>query len=131
MTISETIARYGGKPIRLTLDDAQYEVFKRLLRITKEYADHEADAWGHDHQPREHRNAIYHLTDVLTAFDHYDVHRDKPLLIPGDAAIFLTRGKHMASMPNMEFMRTPAAKAIITTLITELGIPHGIVVDGQ
>ena len=131
MTIRETIASYGGKTVELTLDNSNYEVFKRLLAVTKEYADHEAEVWGYKQQPREHLNAIHHLNDVCYGFDHYDVYRDEPIMIPGDAAIFLTRRKHMATMSNTEFMRTSAVEAIIAALREELGIPKFLSVDGQ
>ena len=129
MNITEIISRYGASAVEIILDNAEHEVFKRLLKVTKEYAENEA---AHsDDQPNVRRAAIYSLEDVQMGFDHYDVYRDKPLMIPGDAAVFLTRGKHMATMPNMEFMRTTAVKLLIIRLRDALGLPYGTIVDGH
>ena len=134
MNIIQAVARYGGKTVELNLDDTLYEAFKQLLNVTKEYADHEAEVWGRSQpstQPDFHRDAIYSLEDVQIGFEHYDVYRNKPILIPGDAAIFLTRNRYMDTLANHEFMRSAAAKVLVTFLREELGIQYGDVVDGH
>jgi hypothetical protein len=136
MTLPKSIATYGIFELILELDNTDYQVFKRLLKITKEYADHELEELGEwdenqpESQSKAHRNAVSSLENLTHSLSFHDCPPDWPLRVPGNAAVMLTRGRYVEHWANQAFIESEPAQALITRLRDLLLIPPTTVVDG-